>query len=182
MITDYLLPCDCGSPQTVTTRQAGQQVTCRCGRVLTVPALRELRKLATHATEAKPRHKSWSLGRGISFFIGILLLLIGAGTYYYFQTLVSRFQVPTAGLAQQQLTERIEAANAQQLWELWTAMRENALASRPNPARAEAELLRDRLALVRNLGGGLAFLGVGLAAIAYGNIGRLLGSPGTSRT
>lgn len=183
MSTHYLLPCDCGTAQAVTTQQAGQTVTCQCGRVLSVPALRGLRQLATQTIEpTHGKNASWSLGRGISFSMGVVLLLIGTGSYFYFQTLLSRFHVPTAQVAQQQLESRIEGSDAVQLWGLWTSMRENALASRPAPVRAEVERVQDRLTLARNLGGGLALLGAGLAAIAYSRIGRLLASPGTSRT
>lgn len=81
----YLLPCECGQKLTVSAGQAGQEVTCACGRVRKVPILRELRQLP-QATEAKSQtaavtERRWGLF-DVVMFAGLLLTvgsLVGAG-------------------------------------------------------------------------------------------------------
>src|SRR5688572_6227512 len=92
MKTAYLLPCSCGRNCEVDAGQAGSQVACGCGTVLTVPSIRGLRQLEPAATgEAKPATPSWSPVRGAIFSLGLLLaatavLFSGFQGYWYYIT------------------------------------------------------------------------------------------------
>jgi hypothetical protein len=48
------IPCDCGESLLVSEGSAGQKVLCRCGRTVTIPSLRELRRLAGAAPPEYP--------------------------------------------------------------------------------------------------------------------------------
>ncbi len=43
---DYFITCDCGQRIQVATCQAGEQIACKCGQTIKVPALSELRMQA----------------------------------------------------------------------------------------------------------------------------------------
>jgi len=49
--TKYLLPCSCGEEVRVDARQAGQEIRCRCGAMLDVPAMRGLAQLTPAGPE-----------------------------------------------------------------------------------------------------------------------------------
>src|SRR5947209_20168062 len=48
-----VVPCECGNPVSVMEGDAGSTVTCRCGRAVSVPSLRELRR-QSGAPETRP--------------------------------------------------------------------------------------------------------------------------------
>jgi hypothetical protein len=84
MSNHYLLPCSCGQKLRVTAAQAGGEVTCGCGRKLTVPTLRGLRELEPAPAVATAKQApGWSLLHGLSFSGGILLILIGIALLGY---------------------------------------------------------------------------------------------------
>lgn len=78
MATQYLLSCECGQSVPVVTSQAGQQVTCSCGKKLTVPSLRAIRQLPTaNDSTADLPSGTWGPTRGALFAIGAVMFLVG---------------------------------------------------------------------------------------------------------
>ena len=45
----YQLPCECGAAVSVNTADAGNEITCRCGRMIVVPQLSQLREMTGKA-------------------------------------------------------------------------------------------------------------------------------------
>lgn len=81
MSTKYLLPCTCGTEMTVEPRQAGEMVTCACGREIEVPTLRGLEQLKS--SEATPDvRSSWGPKQGLAF-IGALITVAALGFAAY---------------------------------------------------------------------------------------------------
>jgi hypothetical protein len=78
MSTKYLLPCHDGQSVVVTTADAGRNVACPCGKMVTVPTLRGVQSLMRvdepQSTSAAP---AWSAKQGAMFTIGLCLLLVG---------------------------------------------------------------------------------------------------------
>jgi len=183
MSTHYLLTCECGQVHRVTARQAGQSLSCVCRRSLEVPTLRGLRELPSESPGKDTGTRgNWSLSRGICFSVGLILLLAGGGGAYYIHLVVTKISVPSEESVMTELSQQIDQAKPADLWQLWIFLRDEALSSRPAPLRAEVEKIRGRMEWTRSIAAGFAGLGGLLMAVAYIPIGRLLGSPGTSRT
>ena len=81
MSTKYLLPCTCGVETIIDQRQAGELVTCTCGRALEVPTLRGLANLEAAESPAEQR-STWGPKQGLAF-IGILLTVAALGFAAY---------------------------------------------------------------------------------------------------
>ena len=78
MSQQFLLPCTCGQKLPVSTAQAGGQVTCSCGKTLSVPTLRGLRELeVAPATLPRPAKAGWSPVHGFIFATGLVLAAVG---------------------------------------------------------------------------------------------------------
>jgi len=73
----YLLPCSCGQKTPVSVAQAGGQVTCICGKSLSVPTLRGLRELEIAPTVAVEKKAGWSRVHGAIFASGLTIAAIG---------------------------------------------------------------------------------------------------------
>lgn len=67
---DRLLRCACGRDLVVTNSQAGQQITCSCGKIVAVPTLRGLAELPLAATSAVASQLSTNSGGGQPSSIG----------------------------------------------------------------------------------------------------------------
>src|SRR5436309_2466055 len=75
---DYLLPCSCGQKTRITGAQAGAQVTCICGKNLSVPTLRGIRQLEIAPSEKTARPAAtWSRVHGGLFASGLAIASVG---------------------------------------------------------------------------------------------------------
>jgi hypothetical protein len=77
----FLLPCECGQKLEVTAAQAGQRLTCACGRAIDVPTLRGLQSLERTVSAAMPAQRRWGARQGL-LFLGAAIAgasLIAAG-------------------------------------------------------------------------------------------------------
>src|SRR5438067_13539894 len=84
-MTHYLLPCSCGQKARVAAAQAGAQVTCVCGKSLSVPTLRGIRQLEIAPPEATAKSAGrWSPIHGALFASGLLIATIGVGFLAFF--------------------------------------------------------------------------------------------------
>jgi hypothetical protein len=76
----FLLPCACGQKHEVSSAQAGQRLTCSCGRQLDVPTLRELQSLerVDEKTPTMATARRWNARKGL-VFLGLTLVVIAVG-------------------------------------------------------------------------------------------------------
>ncbi len=100
MKTFYLLPCTCGKIHEVMRVQAGNVITCECGKTLEVPPLRALAELETvqrhdAETPGQPASEKNQLGKeggtrqqraGSLMMAGILTVVFAASGMYFYVT------------------------------------------------------------------------------------------------
>ena len=87
-MADFLLDCSCGEQVQVTAQQAGGQVTCQCGKSLSVPTLRKLRHLPKVAEEAPPAAAvGWGLRAQLVSLGSVLTLLLFCAAGYAWATI-----------------------------------------------------------------------------------------------
>lgn len=83
----HVIICTCGKDLVVDTRQAGETIQCLCGVDVDVPRLSDLRKLPASSSlrddqrqgsklPATSQDSNWSLGQGLTFAGGSLVILI----------------------------------------------------------------------------------------------------------
>ena len=89
--TVYWLPCSCGKPIAVEPRQAGQSVTCVCGKAATVPNLLQLAQLERcpdiqevdrEQAGAETSVTAWGLSQRLWLAGAVFLVLVVAGAIY----------------------------------------------------------------------------------------------------
>ena len=132
MSNNYLLPCDCGNSVPIGVSQAGQQVTCTCGRKLDVPSLRAIRQLPPAVDKAGDKKLSqaatWNPIKGTLFAVGTLLIIggmsVGAYSFYVYSELAP-LRPSTA--AYDESIEAIDAMTAAELFEAWNAIKVHGL-------------------------------------------------------
>lgn len=131
MSQNYRLPCSCGQEIVVQTSQAGQNVTCACGRTVEAPRLRELRLL--QPAEATPLAEYRAPVAQVSFpRIVFVLSLIGlVATSLYGGLMFLGLQSLDLGMSEEQLAQRdsetIDKMNLEQLWGAWVSLRSDGL-------------------------------------------------------
>ncbi len=87
MSEKYLLKCECGEAHPVDTGQAGQSVSCKCGKELRVPSFREIKQLPPVKEDGPPRkregRRGWHPVQGVLFGVGaVVILFCGAWAGY----------------------------------------------------------------------------------------------------
>lgn len=94
MLRFYQIPCECGRIHEVTKPQAGSELTCECGRTVSVPTLREIDKFPI-VERSETRKESLTLHShsgqrqrrgGLLFLFFVGFLLFGGLAIYFFQT------------------------------------------------------------------------------------------------
>ena len=120
MSDQFLLPCECGQTLPIGISQAGQELTCSCGRSITIPSMRAIRQLQPVKAATKAPEKTWNPVKGFIFGIGALLIiggLVTAGHSYFVYSQVVDYKPSSAELSMQ--LEEIDKLSAPNLWELW---------------------------------------------------------------
>lgn len=127
MSNQYLLPCECGRTLPIEVHQAGQSLTCSCGKQLTVPSLRAIRQLPAATAEAGPASaksadagKKWGPLQGTVFFLGAILFIAGiaiSAHSYYIYSLAS--QVKPDQTQYDKSLEEIDKMSAAEVFEFW---------------------------------------------------------------
>lgn len=130
MPDQFLLPCECGQAIPIEVSQAGQEVTCSCGRSMSVPSMRAIRQLepAKTNTSAPAEKAAWNPVKGFIFGFGALLIvggLITAGHSYFVYSRVADYKPSNAELDLQ--LEQIDKLTADHLWEFWKVNLEHPL-------------------------------------------------------
>ena len=130
--TQYYLPCPCGTKLTVDSRQAGHNITCRCGAKLEIPTLRGLDKLepappAAHQTAARV----WTPRQGL-VLLGSVLAVLGvtiAGVLWW--TLPVRPK-PDVTAQEAAIRQQVDALTPQGSLDLWRRLLRDGLTERPS--------------------------------------------------
>lgn len=130
MTSQFLLPCNCGQSVPVQLSQAGQTITCTCGRALVVPTMRGIQQLKPAKDIPSPAHTgaSWNPTRGALFGVGACLLLLGlitAAFNYPRYRQFSAFQ-PSDEYLQESLAF-IEKSSPEELLDVWHMVTEHGL-------------------------------------------------------
>jgi hypothetical protein len=174
----YLLPCSCGQSIPVGRAQAGQQVTCACGKELTVPTLRGLRELQPAPPEkARSSPRAWTPLHGVLFASGIVAAVVGVIVAIHNVRLYAVVQNYTDDQSQDVIeheASHIDIATPEQLLVLWNQERTHGLGTKGTPlwiaAQQSAKIYWTRVTIA----GIVAAAGAGLAigAVFIGRSGR----------
>lgn len=118
MLRFYQIPCECGRIHEVTKPQAGSELTCECGRTVSVPTLREIddfptvehaeaqrETLSLHSPSGQRQRRSGLL---FLYFVGFLLFMGLA--IYFFKTCPKEPNVTTA-------------ESPFEVWQVWQELR-----------------------------------------------------------
>jgi hypothetical protein len=167
----YLLPCSCGRQCEVDAGQAGTQIACSCGELLTVPSIRGLRQLKPVAESAAPAAAPWNPARGAIFSLGLLvavgaLLFTSYQGYWFFIT--RRTQDPAAIQLQMEF-DHIDHLTPVDSMGLFRSEEKSGLGEPSPPRWAEIDKLHEssrRLGII-----GMIVAGVGLLATAGSMVG-----------
>ncbi|MBQ9456831.1 MAG: hypothetical protein Q4A17_09485 [Thermoguttaceae bacterium] len=118
MLRFYQIPCECGRIHEVTKPQAGSELTCECGRTVSVPTLREIDDFPI-VERAETRKEALSLHShsgtrqkrgGLLFLFFVGFLLFGGLSFYFFQTCPKE---PTVAGAE----------SPYDVWQVWQSLR-----------------------------------------------------------
>lgn len=167
----YLLPCQCGQNVRVGRAQAGQQVTCVCGKSLTVPTLRGIQELQPAPPESAPaKGRAWTPIHGALFAAGLLAAVIGAAVAIYSVRQYAIFMNYTEDRSDvfiEYEAAHIDHATPEELLTLWNLEREHGLGRKQTmpwvAAQQSATIYRQRATIA----GIVAVLGL---AIAIGTV------------
>lgn len=117
MSAQYLLTCSCGEKLRVVAAQAGEQIVCPCGKTVSVPTLRELRKLEPAPPEAGSLRSAagWNAWNGLVFSGGALFCLAALAGMLYAGVMI--FRIEASGVTED-ATAEINEIEAMQVDEL----------------------------------------------------------------
>ena len=147
----YLLPCNCGKSVVIQIGQAGQDVMCLCGQKITVPGMREIRRLpAADATPASkpartaPGATGFSPARAV-FALAISLVFLALTFAGYMWVQRSQLQLgPTQQEHRSAEEEFIDAMTPETTWDAWLELRDQGLGDRaPLPFMVSRMLYND---------------------------------------
>jgi hypothetical protein len=118
-MTRYLLSCQCGNQLSVEVGQAGERVTCRCGKALDVPPLRKLRHLPPEEAAAVARGgPSWNVRYGI--IAAFLILATTLAVWALWSRLTEPHVAPfDPRIREQRVEEDLEHMTPGQGWQVW---------------------------------------------------------------
>lgn len=135
--TKYLLPCECGQSIVIEVGQAGQLVTCACGKAQEAPTMRGIRALAPAEAENKQlattERPVWSPLQGSLFATGVMLLVLAGGAAAYFGRIASQIEVPPPPDETTAFNEYLETAPIDQLYGEYLQVRETGLGEKQLP-------------------------------------------------
>jgi len=164
----YLLPCErCSEKLTVDLSQAGRQLVCRCGATLEVPSLRAIRSLETVADAgAKPVRRSWSPARGVSFAVGLVIVLAGLFVAGNAGFRWATAKVPPPPANAEPLLPELDTLSSADTWDAWLDFRNNGLGPYIPTAKFMVEAALQYLFRVMVTGLVVAAAGLTIAVVA----------------
>ncbi len=163
-MSEYKLPCAvCGQSVIVSTRQAGESVSCDCGKPLEVPTMRELRQLDPVPAQSAASKPTWTAAQGLLFAAGALMTVIAAGSALWLTSLLRRVDTRQPDVGEVEFQYDIETFSLSQTWDMWKQYSLLDIEDRPTPYhvlnRGYAANLRRWLLVNAVIGG------IGVAAI-----------------
>ena len=124
MSNRYLLPCSCGQKLRVAVAQAGEQLTCGCGKTHVVPTLRGMRQLEMAPLETTSKKTlAWTPVHGAIFSLSLLAVAAGLAIATYFiwrSSQVSGFTPDRSSEVVKQDWERIDKLSPEETLNEWT--------------------------------------------------------------
>jgi hypothetical protein len=121
----YRLVCSCGATHLVTTSQAGQELTCSCGKPLPIPTLRVLRELpvAESPNQSRPQDNDHATTRRPSVLIGlmfaVIVLALPTAIFFTYQRLTVDTSYTEAN-DREQAIEALDKASPTELSAIWS--------------------------------------------------------------
>lgn len=164
----YRLPCDCGREFVVSPIQAGEVLTCSCGRAREVPTLRAIKKLPLSDLAPAPgaRTRRWTVLQGAIFNLGLVVSLLSLATIAFFGWQRTKLDLRKPGLQDDEMLARVMELTPSQAWSAWVAVRDRELADRYTPAYLQARRVDRKMARIIWASAILTALGLGGIAIA----------------
>jgi hypothetical protein len=140
MSQQYLLPCPCGNQIAISTSQAGGQVTCQCGKIVSVPTLGGIKKLSSLKQVEIQQPEPWNLLKGWMFVGGLLLATFGV--YFGITALRKASHLHNKGYVplvqaekedELEWTKKLDQTTPEQLLEYWDKLRNLSLGDTHEP-------------------------------------------------
>lgn len=123
MSAKYLIQCECGQTIPVEVRQAGTTVGCSCGKINSIPPLRQLRELpqASDSTPSPPRPATWGLRQGIALLGGVTAAALAGWGVWLGSRIppVDTYDNAVREAMQQEFDHALEHATPAQLYRAW---------------------------------------------------------------
>lgn len=176
---DRLLSCECGQTHRVSRSQAGQEIKCVCGKVLSVPTLRGLSDLPLAESEAQGSGQStarvttrgapvsskggWQGWRGITMALAMAGCLIASVLCTRFS--LQRWLVDTSYTAEQDIeagNQALDSLDPNALSSVWYTFGQMGLRNKQHPNYYWARLWADQRVQFTQIAGGIA---IGFAAV-----------------
>jgi hypothetical protein len=169
-MSKYLLPCECGQAIAVDVSQAGQQITCECGKRLEVPTLRGVRELEpAPESAASSRPAEWDASRGMIFAGSLVLFLVGAAiSFLGYQGLRTTPNI-TREIEKESFDKSIDEMSLEEAYETWEHVRDHGLGPRGQNVFVNIRNYREGRQRMLILGIALCVFGL------FGAIGSTLG-------
>lgn len=167
-MTKYLLPCDCGESIPIDATQAGQPVSCSCGRTMEIPTMRALRQLEPCAAAEQPKRKAeWNASAGAVFAIGTLVTICGlaVGGFGYFNWWHNQLP-PLPQIYIDSYVLEVDEASADQVWDMWNQTLEMRLAPYESAPEVVARRTAEFFLPVVYVGLAIAAVGIAVAMSA----------------
>lgn len=161
----YLVPCSCGETLRVRASQAGGQLTCQCGAMVSVPTIRGLKQLKMVADEAAlPVARPVGL-QGPLFATGVILLFVGclvlAGTVI-FPPAELKYDATMIGLTEADMERAkipVNELGLDQLYDEFVALRDRGRSDQGRYVQSQIDQARKNLRYRQLTGVGLTGLG-----------------------
>lgn len=127
-MSQHLLPCECGISVVVKSQQAGESITCECGKTIAVPGLRNLRELPIAGTAKDEERIHWTRARGVVFAIGFGTFLLGAGLLGLFGLKRSQLDLkPPAPEVVKKFQQDLSEITPTDAWVIWSTWQDRVL-------------------------------------------------------
>lgn len=116
-MTTYLVTCECGKKVPVQSGQAGEQVSCVCGKQVNVPPLRMMRHLPVAEQEVSQPGATWDSRKGVAAagLIAAGILAAIAAWSRYSEPVVPTF--PTDH--ESTVSEALDTIKPVEGWQMW---------------------------------------------------------------
>lgn len=158
MLRFYQIPCSCGKIHEVSTTQAGSSFTCECGKIVSVPSLREIQTFPAierrdsaeeESLSQVPAHGIRQRRTGLLFVLFTAFLLFTGGTIFSY---VNCPQEPSV----------TNAKSPYEVWAVWQTLRTgiDTPATRGEQFRTDAIKMSHRWIVIESSAAVLCVLGM----------------------